>query len=170
MRDKRYIKIDWEADYDDEPLPRILQLDANVDNDDDLKMVLQAKAHCTIKSITEFVPEQEYLILYIDIRHNQHLPMLMLVRTKNFCEKVGHNWTVLKSFGQHQESQLIFDKARSIGYDSIIREEDNRIYFQEFVKNCQGQINSVLELIAGIIQSFNYYCSEDLKKSEISKN
>ena len=73
---KRYIKLNWQGEYSYEPLPRILQLDKNVENDDELKLILQARGQCKLNSIKEFVPKPQMLILYLDISQGQDSPML----------------------------------------------------------------------------------------------
>ena len=74
---KRYVKIQWETpDFD---LPRLMELDGTIDNDEELRQIITAKAKSKLVSITDYQPKPQYLIIYVAEEKNNRrtYPVLM---------------------------------------------------------------------------------------------
>lgn len=173
---KGYLKILWQ--FDDYDLPRVLEPNEDIQNLEDLKTILEAAANGKNKvlSITNILPEKLYLNLYIDVSlaKEDHHPMLMLSLSKCCNEQLGENWALMYTSLRHEANMLIFDVIRCSAFESILKEEGSRLYFQEFLTTKKGQHNSILHLLAGIIQCVRFNIpKEDRTKAalmEIGEN
>jgi hypothetical protein len=161
---KRYIKIEWQGD--DYNVPRIMGLSRSLDIDDDLKEIVEARGKKKVKSITEYTPTAKYLILHLYINFNKpnDRPKMILSMTETCNHKYGDSMILLKNFGKYVECEEVFDLIRCSHYDSIEMEDTNRLYFAEFLKNCNGQQNSILKLIGEIFNCFDYYLPEKYRQ------
>lgn len=177
MQKKRYIKIDWR--FDDHDVPRILPLDQNIDVDEDLKMILQGKSGNIVLRIEEFDPKPMRLALYVTkiADNEEHRPALILILSDSATGRETDNLILIHDFGRFSQNQEIFDICRVSGSNSLVQEEPNKLIFNEFIKDCRGQLNSVIELIAGIVTCVDFNISEAERKdaaiqtlSETSKN
>ena len=132
----RFVKISWDSDAGD--LPRVMQLDNTIDNDDDLKMILQARGKNRVLKITEYIPKPMYLILYVGVNVKKHdcVNTLFLHLSPTCNEKYGNSRAMIKNFGKFTDCELIYDVIRCTLHDYIVKEEDNTVYFEEFVTIC----------------------------------
>ena len=152
---KRYLKIVWENN--DHDFPRIMPLDNTIENDDDLRDILQAKAKSKLISVTEFEPEPLYLILYVGVNIKRHgfKQTLILHLTKTCTEKYSCSLAMVKNFGKFTECEYIYDVIRCTLYEFIVKEEgQHTLYFEEFIANSKGEYISILQVLVGIFQCF----------------
>jgi len=175
----KYVKILWQ--YDDYALPHIMELQDDIKNLDELKMILESGAvgKNKVLAITHYIPKRKYLNLYIEVITGQpdHRPMLMLSLSVDRNEKVGDNWAIINAFGiKHEANEMIFDVIRTSTstHESIVKEDNTKLYFQEFTTDNKGRYNSILEIISGIMTCINFNIPEsDRSKAalmEISEN
>jgi len=160
----KFVKILWQ--YDDYDLPRIMELQEDITNLDELKMILEAQDEGKNKvlAITNYIPQKQYLNLYIEMSavHADHRPMLMLSLSNSRNEQLGNRWAKIKTFGgKHEANEMIFDVIRTSTHESLVREEGTKLYFQEFITNNKGRYNSILEIISGIFQCVNFNIPEE---------
>ena len=156
----RFVKITWDSDAGD--LPKVMQLDNTIDNDDDLKMILQARGKNRVLKITEYTPKPLYLILYVGVIIKKHdcINTLFLHLSPTCSEEYGTSRVMIKNFGKFTESELIFDSIRCTLHDYIVKEDDNTIYFEEFVTNSGGETISILGILLGIHQAYEYQITD----------
>ena len=157
----KYVKILWQ--FDDYDLPRIMELQNDITNLDELKMILEAGAEGKNKvlTITHYTPKKQYLNLYIEMSevHTGHRPMLMLSLSEDRNEKVGVNWAIINAFGiKHEANEMIFDVIRTSTstHESLVKEDNTKLYYQEFTTD-----NSILEIISGISRCVNFNIPEE---------
>ncbi|MEI6899636.1 MAG: hypothetical protein WCL00_07150 [Bacteroidota bacterium] len=158
---KKYLRIEWEKEAGDRP--RIMELDPLIENNDELRMILEAKAKNRVVSITDFVPVEKYLLLYVgvDIGRGGFKDTLFLHLSPTCTEKYGESLALVKNFGKFIECEQIYDVIRCTLYEFIVREEgQHTMYFQEFVTNYKGEYLSILSVLIGIFQSFTYHVSD----------
>jgi hypothetical protein len=146
-----------------------MELDSNIEVDEDLKLILEGRSGNTVLSIEEFDPKPMYLKLYLTKsmeRSDSPTLLLILSETGNDSEDTG--LFLIHNFGKFKECHEIFDTIRVSGQRSIIAEEPSKLMFREFVMDCSRQFNSILELMQGIFNCFEYnLTAEDRKQAEL---
>jgi len=143
-----------------EALPRSLDID------NDLKEIIEARGKKRVTSITEYAPSAKFLILYLCVNFNKpnDRPKLILSLTETNNHRYGESMILIKNFGKYVECEEAFDLIRCSHFNSIEMEDSNRLYFAEFLKNCNGQQNSILKLIGEIFNCFDYYLPEKYRQ------
>ena len=157
---KRYVKINWRNG--DHEVPRIMQLHKCIDIDDDFREILEARGNNKILSIREYKPKSKYLILSLGVANdNSGQQQTLILALSDTYNHTNENATImLKNFGKFEENELIFDEIRIAYNESLLKEEGDKLYFQEFMTDCRGQLNSILGLIIGLFQCSSYYLND----------
>jgi hypothetical protein len=150
---KRYIKIEWENNTD-LSLPRIMGRDDNID-EDELIMIIEAKAGDRVKKIYPYQPKPKYILLYAGtVFHGTgYAPSLILHISPTRNQEMEDSLACVKCFGIFEEAEMIYDIVRFTCYDVATEVNGDTLYFEENKLNSKGEMCSIMQILIGIFQA-----------------
>ena len=134
--------------------------------DDEFIKALEYKSNNKIRRAYFYETEPQYLILSLtnQLYAGTCRPTLILELTPAILPKDFRSNVILKCFGLHRESEIIYDIIRTTcqGYWS---ERGRMLFFEEYAENAEEEPISILELIMNIMSTFFFHTAESSQNS-----
>ena len=156
----KIIKIEWLYKPDD--VPRIMVVDESTVFDDEFIRAIESCSQNKVSNVYFYEPKPQYLILSLTncLMSGTSIPSLILTLSPTLTENDASANAVLKIFGLCQENELVFDAVRST-FEGCWEEHGNSLLFLESTENEEGEKFSFLQLLLGIITSYQLYAVEN---------
>jgi len=156
----KIIKIEWLYKPDD--VPRIMEVDESTVFDEEFIRAIESCSHNKVAKVYFYEPKPQYLILSLTnlLRHGTSIPSLILSISPTLTENDASANAVLKIFGLCPENELVYDAVRSTA-EGYWEEKDNSLIFTESSVNKEEERFSFLQLLLGIITSYQLYTVEN---------
>ena len=155
----KIIKIEWLYKPDD--VPRIMEVDESTVFDEEFIRAIESCSQNKVAKVYFYEPTPQYLILSLTnfLKNGTSTPTLILTLSPTLIENAPCANAVLKIFGLCPENELIYDAVRST-VEGYWEEKDNSLIFSESYINKEGEQFSFLQLLLGIITSYQIHTVE----------
>ena len=156
----KIIKIEWLYKPDD--VPRIMEVDESTVFDEEFIRAIESCSQNKVAKVYFYEPKPQYLILSLTnfLKSGTSIPALILTLSPTLIENAPCANAVLKIFGLCPENELVYDAVRST-VEGYWEEKDNSLIFSESSVNKEGEQFSFLQLLLGIITSYQLYAVEN---------
>jgi hypothetical protein len=130
-------------------------------DEDELIMIIEAKARDRVKKIYPYQPQPKYLLLYAGFHDQGDEPSLILhLSSIRIPQMEDYSLSLVKCFGCYEEAESIYDIVRFTCHDIVKEVNNDTLYFDEFKLNSKGEPCSMLQIIIGIFQAVNSCISD----------
>ena len=155
----KIIKIEWLYKPDD--VPRIMEVDESTVFDEEFIMAIESCSKNKVSNVYFYEPKPQYLILSLTylLKNGNSIPALILTLSPTITENDASANAILKIFGLCPENELIYDAVRST-VEGYWEEKYNSLVFSESSVSKEGEQFSFLQLLLGIITSYQLYAVE----------
>ena len=156
----KIIKIDWV--FKPDAVPRFMEIDESTVFDEEFIRSIESCSRNKVAKVYYYEPKPQYLILSLTnlLKNGTSIPALILTLSPTLTVNDASANAVLKTFGLCQENELVYDAVRST-VEGYWEEKDNSLIFSESSVNKEGEQFSFLQLLLGIITSYQLYAVEN---------